>query len=240
MTNINIPADQQFIENLILQRTGPFISYGGAGALNQWFARGDKAQLFDFLAKNNFLQRFLQDTINEISEEAHALIGELPADCFNSMVSIGPGNGILELVLMKKTAAKSILLIDIETSDTHLHGYNLTGSGYASLEATRSFLVSNGVASESIMACNPRLEKLPEFRFHLLLSILSMGFHYPCDEYADFISKNCRPGGFVVFDKRRGIPDSGFDALGKSFHMSKKMAAQKHDRIFLTKYTRGS
>jgi hypothetical protein len=70
MTNINIPTDKQFIENLILQRTGPFISYGGAGALNQWFARGDKAQLFDFLAKNNFLRRFLQDTFNDISQEA--------------------------------------------------------------------------------------------------------------------------------------------------------------------------
>jgi len=234
MTNINIPTDRQFIENLILQRTGHFINYGGARALNHWFACGDKTQLFDFLSRNDLLQRFFRDTFNDISLEADALISNLPAECFNSIVSIGPGNGILELLLIKKTTVKTILLIDIETSDTHQHGYNPTGSGYASLDAARSFLISNGVPSQSITTCNPKFEDLPDFRFDLLLSILSMGFHYPCDEYTDFICKNFRPGGFVVFDKRRGTPDSGFDVLRKSFHISKNIAAQKHDRIFLT------
>lgn len=233
MSALRIPDDRSFVENLVLQRTGPFIACGGGGALNHWFATGDKAPLFDFLAGNGLLGRFLRDVHDEVAREVDALIASLPPTRLCNVVSIGPGNGMLELLLMRRTGIDRMLLVDIEHSDTHRHGYGETGSGYASLAATRSFLASNGIAAASILTCNPRAQRLPDFEFDLLISMLSMGFHYPCDEYVDFIEGNAVGGSVVALDKRRGAPDAGYDRLVQRFRVARSIAADKHDRVLL-------
>jgi hypothetical protein len=231
--DIRIPTDSAFIEDLVLQRTASFIACGGAGALNHWFATGDKAQLSEHLHRNGLLERFLHATVAEIRREADTLVAGLPPECFGSVVSIGPGNGILELLLMRSVPVSSLLLIDIESSDTHRHGFNDTGSGYASLAATRAFLEANGVAPAALVTCNPRREPLPDFEFDLLLSVLSMGFHYPCDDYVDFIEGNAHQRSLVVIDKRRDAPDAGYERLKRSFAVLRSTPAGKHDRVVL-------
>lgn len=223
----------EFIENLILQRTAAFTRLGGFGVLNEWFQTGDKSILSRFLRENNYLEIYVRETIGEIAKEVDDLIEKINDRKIEKLISIGPGNGIYELCLMKKLGCASILLIDIEETSDHNHGFNLTGSGYASLLATKDFLTLNGINETHINLCNPYKEELPDFDFDLLISILSMGFHYPCDEYVDFISKNIKLGGLVVFDKRRGTPDTGFARLQSLLNTKNVFEYKKHDQYFL-------
>lgn len=235
MPEIALPESRQFIEDLVLQRTGPFIRLGGATALGEWTASGQRSQLFEFLAANHLLQGYLEEALREISQDTDVLISNLPHGRFDRIVSIGPGNGILELLLMQRMPVKALLLIDIEDSDVHRHGFAPHGSGYASLRATRDFLAANGVDEGSIFLCNPRTTPLPTFPADLILSILSMGFHYPCDDYTGFILRNLQGEGRLVFDKRRGKADAGCAALGKSLRLVSSIPSPKSDRMFFQK-----
>jgi hypothetical protein len=235
MLEIKFPENCRFMEDLVLQRTGPFIKLGGAAPLGQWMANGQRAQLLAFLTTNNLLQSYLKEVIREISDEVDNLVSSLPPRSYTRVASIGPGNGIVELLLTKRMPVKAMFLIDIEESDGHQHGFASHGSGYASLRATRDFLVANGVPAGSISACNPKKTSLSAFPSDLILSILSMGFHYPCDDYADFIQQSLQGGGQAVFDKRRGAADTGYDAIGRSLRLVKSVPFKKSDRVYFQK-----
>ena len=122
-------------------------------------------------------------------------------------------------MIYKNTQYNSILLIDIEYSDSHKHGFKLEGSGYANLEETQNFLILNDVPMEKFFLCNPKKQHLPKYKFDLLISILSMGFHYPCDSYVDFIVQNAEKGSKIVLDKRSNVIDVGFDSLLNFFSL---------------------
>jgi hypothetical protein len=233
MIEIVFPNDRLFLANLIIQRTGSFTEIGGREALRTWFRTGEKAQLYNFLSDNKLIETYLRETVAACDQEALALVSELPPDCFHHIVSIGPGNGLLELCLFKKTRPKSLLLIDIEESEIHQAGFAEAGSGYASLSATRNFLVSNGVPNDAIKTNNPRFETPPDFKFDLLISMLSMGFHYPCDDYVGFVSRNMKSNSWIVLDKRNDASDAGFDKIRKSFRVETQVPMEKCSRVFM-------
>lgn len=232
---IVVPQDPVFIENLILQRTGPFIRMGGSEALQAWFRTGAKVQLSAFLADRDLTGAYLAGALAEIAGEADALAAVLPPESFETLVSVGAGNGLLELMLARRHDVAKLVLIDIETSDLNQHGFATRGSGYASLEATRALLVGNGIGEDRIVTVNPTRQPLPDLDFSLLISTLSMGFHYPCDDYATYILDHLAPGGRVVIDKRRGAPDAGFARISAALRLERSEAAQKSDRVFLAR-----
>ena len=231
---MNIPDDPDFINDLILQRTGPFIRLGGGQALNHWFETGEKARLASFLKKQNLLPAYLKMLVFDVEREVETFCQHTTECSFNSLVSIGPGNGIFELMLCLRYNFERILLIDIEhTEGLHQHGFSTKGSGYASLSRTKSFMSSNGIQQEKIVLCNPLKEKLPPFQFDILISLLSMGFHYPCNDYTDFILSNLKPNSFVIFDKRKGVNDIGFEALVRKLTIKQAVDGPKSNKYFL-------
>jgi len=65
------------------------------------------------------------------------------------------------------------------------------------------------------------------------MSILSMGFHYPCDEYVEWILANKGEGALIVLDKRRDAPDAGYDSLRAEFDVRESLESPKSSRVFL-------
>ena len=53
MLEIKLPESNRFIEDLVLQRTGPFVKLGGAATLGEWMASGQRSQPLEFLIANN-------------------------------------------------------------------------------------------------------------------------------------------------------------------------------------------
>lgn len=230
---IVFPSDDSFVENLILQRTGDFVKYGGKHALERWFADGDRSLLVEALRSTGSINRFLRDTADRLQVEAQEVAALVPALSPATVVSIGPGNGLVELFLFDYLPISKLLLIDIEDSEAHAHGYAECGSGYASLAATRNFLVANGVPEQCIQTCNPKHEAIPQVKFDLLISLLSMGFHYPCDDYTDFIVSNINSDGIIVMDKRRRVLDFGYATLLENFRIVNQRESAKSQRVVL-------
>ena len=96
-------------------------------------------------------------------------------------------------------------------------------------------MVNNGIKSEVIKVFNPEKQKLPKFKFDLLIPLFSMGFHYPCDTYVYYIAENSSEKSKVIYDKRKNIKDIGHEKLQMTFKKIKKLSKLKHDRISMIK-----
>lgn len=226
--------DKDLVTDLILQRTGAFLEIPGANVvLNNWFAHGDREGLYDYLIRTSRLDYYITETLKGLREEAALISVELPSDG-GSLISIGPGNGMIELVLAKTRRISELLLVDIERNAHHHHGYNQQGAGYADLKRTKGSMVRNLNDTVNVLTWNPKKQPAPKFKFDFLISILSMGFHYPCDEYASFILDNSKNGSVVIIDKRKGVPDNGFDVLSKDCNIKLISSNAKSERLKIT------
>ena len=233
---IKLDSNKGFIANLALQRTGPLLAMGGGEALKQWVETGSKKEILLFLQSDDKLQQFLNLVFSEISKEAnlfHRIISSR-LQKQHKIVSIGPGNCIFELFLIKNIKDNGeILLIDVEdTPGLHKHLFEDEGSGYANLGESQSFLKKNGVSWE-ISLCNPNNTLLPDTDFTLLYSILSMGFHYPLESYLQYIVAQARKDSLVIFDCRNGYNQPELKKLEPHFKLFHNEESKKSARLFL-------
>lgn len=233
--NIDFPQDEQFLIDLILQRTGPFLKIGGGLVLNDWFINGNRDGLISYIYKSDRIHQYVELLLEELKLEVDGILNRLPVESLTRIASIGPGNGLIELMLLSRGLTEELLLIDIEHTAQHYHGFSKKGSGYASLKSTQKFIHKNLDIPVKIKVCNPIIEDLPEFGFSLLISLLSMGFHYPCDDYVDFISMYANEKSFLVFDKRRDTLDGGYEKIEVGFQKIASIYSTKSDRIFFKK-----
>lgn len=236
MTKLRYPADPVFFRNLILQRTDALTSLVGPGPLQAWLTSGDTSPIESYF----YIEKIRDQALKKLEEDFNRdlfQIAELLGDSTTpkTIVSIGPGNGLLEVLLLKQfPAIDEIVLIDIEQSLSHHHGYAQQGAGYADLNATKTFMTNNDINDTAITLCNPLYDKLPDIKFDLLISILSMGFHYPCDSYASYMIKNLSPAGSIIIDKRKSAPDAGFETLvANQFEVAYHIDFGKFDRVLV-------
>ncbi len=222
MSDVKVPiGDADWLVDLVLQRTGPALSMSSrelrleaGSALDAWFASGNRGPLRSLCENREFVAPYLDEVFRGAYSEATEILNLAPGVNFGRLCSIGPGNGIVELFLLRSGLVKELLVIDIERSVQHSHGWAAQGSGYASLSKLRSFLAENSPSSVTITTCNPAMHQLPTFQFDLAMSLMSMGFHYPCDEYVDFIlSGSSSTKGACLIDRRRDAVDNGYHQL---------------------------
>lgn len=215
-TEVKFDLSGQDLANLALQRTAPLIALGGRQSLDYWFSTGDKRPIFSFLSKPAVALAFINRVVQDIRREMEALDRHLDFSAIKRITSIGPGLCIFELILYWRYPCE-LYLVDIETSAEHQHGFHQHGSGYSDNAAARRFLEANGVPGKRIQFCNPRKQRLDNTSADLIISNISMGFHYPLSEYVSYIQQALVPGGFLVFDQRKGVDDQGWAALSPSF-----------------------
>jgi hypothetical protein len=231
---VQLNLTQGDIADLILQRTGTFIAWGGREALTHWMKTGEKAQLTAFLLKNGRVNDFVNAVFAEVAAEFRVLRPYVEELKPRSAVSIGPGLGFFEMQLYNLTRPE-LLLIDIEESAEHVHGYAQKGSGYSSLASCRNVLIAGGGDPARITSCNPRHQPLPPGQFDMIVSLISMGFHYPSDEYAAFITNGLRKGGLMILDRRAAVSDAGFAALEPLFDVVHTIPSPKSSRLILVR-----
>ena len=207
---LNYPNDPKFFSDLMLQRTNVLAASIGPSALTEWLQTGStlaiEAAFSDERKRNEAIMALESDYMSDVRQIIQ-LFGDQAA---SSLVSIGPGNAVIETLLARELSGiKKVTLIDIEKTESHYHGFARKGSGYACLQASKRFMAENGVSAEMISVCNPLKTSIPNEPFDMLISILSMCFHYPCDDYVDYIMGFCKPEGTLIVDSRRLVPDPG-------------------------------
>ncbi len=226
MTYMNLPNtlkikfSDRALQNQILQRTRGYLQLPNHGnGFAQWQLTGNKEALLPNLKNSENLNSFYQETIKDYNQEAQIIKKILNEQQAGKFCSIGCGNGILEFFLYHLFHYEQILLIDIEESSHHKHDYQENSAGYCNLEDTKMFLIGNGINENIILTCNPNKQALPQQDFNVIISTLSMGFHYPIKQYVEFIDKNLQINGYLIFDNRKNTNDKDWQFMQPKFKL---------------------
>jgi len=233
--HLNLLDTEKFLINLVLQRTEPLGILNCKYATAKWKKEGDLSEIKKLIKNKAFLKNYLSLLLESLKKEIDEFERFFFSENINNLVSIGPGNGLVELLLIKKYLIKKILLIDIEISETHDYGFRENSSGYAELDETKKFFINNQIDKGSISLCNPNLRAIPNFSFDMLISTYSMGFHYPCNPYFEFIMNNSNKGSIIILDIKRGVSDKGLEMIKESFELVSTINYKISDRIKLKK-----
>ena len=74
---------------------------------------------------------------------------------------------------------------------------------YNNLEIQKEFLTINKMNVEQINIFDYDNEKLPEMKFDMIISLLSLDYHYDFDLYKDYLKKVSKKDTKIIFDTIR-------------------------------------
>lgn len=201
------------VASLLLQRTGYMRKSpdGRPAAFLAWMQGNDQPLASEARERRDEVLALYQ---REMQAEFDALYPHLPAGV-RSVADIGAGLGLLDLAFGRAYGA-ALHLVDIETTSHRYHLYAERAAGYSRLEGARRMLVRNGIGPGDIVVTNPTRTNLEPIGYDVVVSLLAMGFHFPCETYRGFVERGLRSGGVCVFDHRNGTDQSEFLALFES------------------------
>lgn len=193
------------IANICLQRTNILLNYSNEGkyAFDQWHNHSKLSPLLSFVENNPQAKHtIISKWANDMYDDFKNIQEEIPQG-IESICDIGCGYGLIDLFLHKEYKCK-ITLIDIELTKHKKHLFSRdVFSGYSSNISTYNLFIENDITKENITLFNPIINELPkEKMFDLIISTLSLGFHYPVKTYEKFIFDTLKIGGSLIFDYR--------------------------------------
>lgn len=208
----------------------------GASAFNNSCSLGTVSPIIEWIKQYPQEAQRAFEQIKKCTEtEALALASQLirlSSTKIETLLSIGPGNGMIEAVIAEEIRPAKIILIDIEQTEGLYHGFNSKGSGYAELKKTAEYIYGQGFTGE-VRTCNPSKSTLPCLPIDACISLLSMGFHYPAAEYAAYIRDNANPGALIIYDHRKGYDDTSLRQVLQFSDQIKADDGPKSARLYL-------
>ena len=140
----------------------------------------------------------------------------LPDHC-NTVLDIGCGIAGIDVFLNQHYQAPYFYLLDNSaTSPKPLYGYDRGKSFYNSFQATIDMMQQNSIQDFQIIdIVNGLPGPLINMKPHLIISLLSWGYHYPVSEYLEQAREILAPGGRIILDIRNGT--DGIDVLNTRF-----------------------
>ncbi len=218
------------VANLALQRTGALLSIPRLGRYSYlaWRRGRDWPLLLESWLRRPRILRYCEKLICDDYAQLEEHLSGLEVE---RLTDIGCGYGLIDVWLYRLYRCH-LQLIDVERTELRDHNFGSTGAGYAALSVARRFLEDNGVPSDRISTCNPTRQELPRGPVDLIVSLLSVAFHFPLDQYAAFIAATLRPGGHLVLDVRRTAKQDLMLLGGFAERIVVKTTA-KYDRLLL-------
>ena len=160
-----------------------------------------------FLFTNFFIhffipQKEIEKKINEeFLKEFNSIKNYLPKSSKN-ILDIGCGLGVINIFLNDYYSKKSYFtLIDKNYVDKKvIYGFNKNSESYNKLEITKDFLILNGFKTEQLQLINADKNFEINKKYELIISLFSMGYHYPIENYFYMIKKTSTKSTKVIFD----------------------------------------
>lgn len=165
------------------------------------------------LYRQNIKQRYIDDLYTEFN----TFRKELPAHA-NSFLDIGSGVAGIDVLICKfyNHSIDVHLLDKNEIENTIYYSFNERTAFYNSFDIAKEILTSNGVAEKNVYlhdASNPK--RAFEYKYDLITSFMSWGFHYPVEMYIDDVKNSLNEGGVLLLDVRKN--SSGLQILKDTF-----------------------
>ena len=124
----------------------------------------------------------------------------------NLFLSIGGGLGGLELIINEKFDNRNYHFIErnfISKKVKYGWGGMTNSEAYNDLNLQKNFLETNGLKNEQINIYNYDKDDLPNIKFDLVISLLSLDYHYDFDIYINYLKKISKPNTKIIFDTIR-------------------------------------
>ena len=155
---------------------------------------------------NIFVNFYQNDNINKLAEELfqkefETLKHFLPNDVKNIM-DIGCGLGIINIFLdrLYKNEANFHLLDKNRIDNKIKYGFNSNYESYNSLNETKKMLLDNGLVSNRINIYDVQKDINISQKIDLVISLKSMGYHYPFENYVQLFKTCCKKDVTFIFD----------------------------------------
>ena len=124
----------------------------------------------------------------------------------NLFLSIGGGLGGLELIINEKFDNRNYHFIErnfISKKVKYGWGGMTNSEAYNDLNLQKNFLETNGLRNEQINIYDYDKDDLPNIKFDLVISLLSLDYHYDFDIYINYLKKISKPNTKIIFDTIR-------------------------------------
>ena len=124
----------------------------------------------------------------------------------NLFLSIGGGLGGLELIINEKFDNRIYHFIErnfISKKVKYGWGGMTNSEAYNDLNLQKNFLETNGLKNEQINIYDYDKDDLPNIKFDLVISLLSLDYHYDFDIYINYLKKISKPNTRIIFDTIR-------------------------------------
>lgn len=126
-----------------------------------------------------------------------------------SVLDIGAGLAAIDVYIYKHYApmVPKIYLLDRQgVSEKIYYDFFPTASKYNCFSQTLEFMEANGVDRSTVMCFDADADehkKLFQYKFDIIISLLSCGFHYPVSTYIDLIKFTLNDSGVCILDLRK-------------------------------------
>ena len=124
----------------------------------------------------------------------------------NLFLSIGGGLGGLELIINEKFDNRNYHFIErnfISKKVKYGWGGMTNSEAYNDLNLQKTFLETNGLKNEQINIYDYDKDDLPNIKFDLVISLLSLDYPYAFDIYINYLKKISKPNTKIIFDTIR-------------------------------------
>jgi len=207
---------------------------------NQYWLRKRFGRL---IFTNFFVNYFQVEDIEKRTEELfqkeiELIKNYLPKKAENIM-DIGCGLGIINIFLDKIYNNQSnFFLLDKNRIDNVIkYGFSSDYESYNDLKETRNLLINNDIRPSSINTFDVEKDFIIDAKIDLVISLKSMCYHYPIDQYLRLFQTCCNENTSFIFDVSEGYYNESlfkrhFESVNiiyeeKSIHSLKRLFCTK-------------
>jgi len=121
-------------------------------------------------------------------------------------LSIGGGMGGLEAVINKRLGSKKFYFIErnfVSKKVVYGWGGSSNSEAYNNVGEQKYFLLKNGLEEKNIHIYDYDNNELPRLKFDIIISLLSLDYHYDFFIYADYLKSVSTKNTKIIFDTIR-------------------------------------
>ena len=206
----------------------------------KWLRRKFGRFLFTNLLINFSQNKDIEKITGELFlKEINIIRSYLPTKAKN-IIDIGCGLGIINIFLNKiYNNQPNFFLLDKNRIDKVIkYGFSSDYESYNDLKETRNLLINNDINPSSINTFDVEKDFKIDAKIDLVISLKSMGYHYPIDQYLRLFQTCCDENTSFIFDVSEGYYNENlFKKYFESvdiFYEEKSIHSLK--RLFCTKF----
>ena len=205
-----------------------------------WLRKRFGRLIFTNFFVNYFQVEDIEKRTEELFQKEIELIKKYLPKKAENIMDIGCGLGIINIFLNKiYNNQPNFFLLDKNRIDKVIkYGFSSDYESYNDLKETRNLLINNDIRPSSINTFDVEKDFKIDAKIDLVISLKSMGYHYPIDQYLILFQTCCDENTSFIFDVSEGYyNESLFKKHFESVHIIyEEKSIHSIKRLLCTKF----